>query len=430
MTRYLLAAEGGIIPLAGDEDGPLVAVLPGTDIALHRVRLSATAERARRQEAEALAETLAAAPVSDLHVALGPPEADGSHWIAIADREALAGTIARIGEAGHAPDLLVPAALLLPPAAGDAPATATLGDLTLLRAADWAGAVEPALAAELGAPGPHPPFVPVAPPGFELRQGRLARREAFWKPRWFRSSAAALVLLGLALAAVPPLASRLTARLEAETLDRATLEIAARALGTPMADPAEAAEALAKAAGPPLLSPRLAALLAALEPAPGASLASLTLKGGTLEARLEGPADAINRVAQALAAPPASARQEGDRLLFAPGSSGGLAAPDAGAGAAAARFAAVRAAAPRAAARRAALAAGPATLLARQLAGIGLPEVRPETVGAGARAVLPAVKASLLLPLLGRLEAEGLRITGLAIARNPDPSLAVTLEVG
>jgi hypothetical protein len=425
MSQFLLATADGLVPLAGDpESKPRIAVVPTADIVLHRIRLAGGTERARRSEAQALAETLAAAPAADLHVALGPPDADGSCWMALADRDALMAQLDRMTTGGLEPDLVVPAALLLPPAEAEGPASAALGDLTLLRAADWAGAVEPDLAARLGAPGPHAPFVPIeGAPLFDLRQGQLAKSRPFWSERWFQWSAGALLALGLVLAAVPPLAGNLRATFEAEAQDAATMEMASRALGKQQADPVAAARAVTVAAGPPPVSPRVAALLAALEPVAGASLAELSLVDGPLEARLDGSAEAVNKVAQTLSSGSFRVQQEGEVIRIA-ATTGGVGTD------ARSRFEAVRAAAPVAARRRAAEAAKPQTVLQRHLASAGLTEARAEPAGAGARVALPAVKAQLLLPLLGRIEADGLRITGLSMVRNADPSLAVTLDVG
>jgi hypothetical protein len=427
MSQFLLATADGLVPLKDDgEEGPRIAVLPAADVVLHRIRLAGTSVRERRAEAEALAETLSATPASDLHVALGPNEEDGSCWMALADRTSLAEQLKRLEAETPSPDLVVPAVLLVPPggAGMERPASANLGDLTLVRSADWAGAMEPALAAHLGATGPHLPFVPGAVTGlFDLRQGRLAVSRPFWTERWFQWGAGLMLLLGLLLASVPPVAGKLRERFETEALDAATVEMASRALGRSQPDAVAAERAVRVGASPPPVAPRLAALLAALEPRADASLAALALEGDQIAIGLDGSAQAINAVARTLSSGPYPARQDGDMIRMG-------AAASAEARDARSRFEAVRVAAPLAARRRAASAAKPAVALQAHLASAGLTDARAEPAGAGARVLLPAVRAQLLLPLLGRIESDGLRVTGLSVKRNADPSLAVVLEVG
>ena len=84
MKLVLETADG--VRALGDGEGDsdvLTAVLPGDDIALHRVQLIETGAADRLEEARMRAVDLAARPVEDLHVAVGPADMDGASWIAM-----------------------------------------------------------------------------------------------------------------------------------------------------------------------------------------------------------------------------------------------------------------------------------------------------------------------------------------------------------
>ena len=147
--RWLLESADGITGLgtasgAAAENAPVVAVIPGADVALHRLLLVETSAARRLEEARMRAVDLAAAPVDDLHVAVGEPDADGASWIALVDRTAMVAHVDAFTAAGAPPRHMVPAAMLLPEDGG-----ALLEGLLLFRNAEIAGAVEPALAAHL-----------------------------------------------------------------------------------------------------------------------------------------------------------------------------------------------------------------------------------------------------------------------------------------
>ena len=82
----LLATEDGVRPLGdagADPSGATVAVIPGDDVALHHLTLAETDTRARLAEARMRATDLSAQPIEDLHVAVGPADADGASWVAV-----------------------------------------------------------------------------------------------------------------------------------------------------------------------------------------------------------------------------------------------------------------------------------------------------------------------------------------------------------
>lgn len=422
---------------------PLLARPAGADpatafmadgVVVHRVRLAATTGRARAAEARALAAELAATPADQLHLALGPVAPDGEAWLAIADPAAVEAALAA---AAPPPARLVPAALLLPPPPPGSASAARLGDLLLLRTAETAATLDPALARailpEAAAP-PAPDFdsLPLDDPGLDLLVGRFAPRRPFWQAKGFRPATLVLAALALLLALVPPVAERLRSAAAARLADEATIAIAARVAGQPFADAEAAAAAVARLArerGSAEVTPRLAALMAALEPVAGARLEALAWAPATgLAATLAGDAAAINAVAARLATAPFATSQEGDTLR--------LAAPrppaSAGASPAEARLATVRATAERLAGRQPRAAGPAAPQLAALLAGAGLPDPAVGTTGSGtARVTLPAIRAAVLLPLLARIEAAGLGIQSLSIraAPGPAPACAAELEV-
>ncbi|WP_448585953.1 type II secretion system protein GspL [Thermaurantiacus sp.] len=433
MTRLLMATPDGLVALGGTAEGPAVGVIPGDDVALHRVRLEGTRAKARRAEAAALAAERAASPLEDLHVALGPTDADGGAWLGIVARERMEAHLDRFRAAGIEPEALVPAPLLLPPPDDGRPSAARLPPAVLVRGPTFAGALEEELAETLGAdPAAAPPFLEGAfelagPPALDLLQGPYAPRPAWWRARWFRLPAVLLLVSAAVLMAVPPILERVRAGVQARALDLATITLAERVLGTrPQTAEAAAAALVAARARLPesTIGERLAALLAELEPVAAARIESLEVTGDTLIVRLGGPPEAVNAVAARVARGPFLSRQAGDEIRI-----GARKAPPATLSPAAARLArAERDAAAVVRARR----AGPDSAtdrLARALGDAGL--AAPVVAGPGGRAsvAIPAVRPGVLLPILARLEAEGLVIVALAAQPNPDPSLNVSLEV-
>ena len=407
--------------------GPVTGFL-ADGVVVHRVHLAATSRRAQEAEARALAADLAATPADDTHIALGPVGPDGEAWLAIADpaviEDALAATT-------PPPERLVPAALALPAPAPGATSAARFGELILLRDDTCAATLEQGLADGFApATAPELDSLPLADPGLDLLQGRFAPKLPFWKARGFRPAAAILTTLAILFALVPPVAGRIRSAAAARLADEATMAIAARVTGQPFTEAEAAAAAITRLAatrGIAEVTPRLAALMAALEPEQTVRVARLAWAADkVLVATLAGDAAAINRVAESLATGPFAATQQGDVLrLAAP-----RAAAAAGASPAETRLAETRRLA-EALAGRPAPAFGPAhARLTRLLAEAGLPDPAVETTAAGtARVELPAMRAAILLPLLARLEADGLAIAQLDLRRNADPSLRVELEV-
>ncbi|APX65465.1 type II secretion system protein GspL [Sphingomonas sp. gentR] len=179
-----VAAAGEGLPQG---DGDVVAVAPADAVSLHWAEIPARSTAQAAAAARLLAAEVSAAPMDELHVAVGEDEA-GSRPIGIVNRGAMAGWLARLGAAGVDPVAVVPAPLLLPrPEEGY-----VRGDLAgqgVVRGRASGFADEPgfteivtgdapldelddaAVAAALGAVA--------AAPALDLRQGPFARRRGF-----------------------------------------------------------------------------------------------------------------------------------------------------------------------------------------------------------------------------------------------------------
>jgi general secretion pathway protein L len=439
MSRILLAGPDGPVTLA-DRGGPTVVALPGDDIALHRITLGQAGRRARSDELAMKVADLAAGDPAALHVATSAPDADGAVWVAVMAQERMEEALATVAAAGIEADALVPAALLLPePEAGELVAAAS-EPLVLLRGTELAAAVEPELVPHLAegarVPMPRPlaELLRATPPGsiplLDLRQGRFAPPVRWWTSRRWQAAAALLLFLALLLACVPLLLSSVREQRITDAYDQGTVALAARTLERPFGSAAEAAAALALArrtAEGSGIAPRLSFATARLESLPAARLDTIDQpEAGPLTLGLAGPADAINQAAAMLAEGPFESSQEGTRVtLGAPRRPPPGAATPPGAIEAEARFVAARADAGFLAmsAARPVRAAPLGERIGQRLEAAGLAEVPEAEADGGLLLIIPAVRSRVLLPLLADLEADGIRLSGLAIRRNPDETL-------
>lgn len=111
-----VVARGAGWPVA---DAPVIAVVPGESVVLHWVELPPLAPAQALAAARLLAVDVSAAPLDQLHVALGTVEADGRRPLALVDRAMMAEWLTRLALAGINNVALVPLPLLLPlPAEG------------------------------------------------------------------------------------------------------------------------------------------------------------------------------------------------------------------------------------------------------------------------------------------------------------------------
>ncbi|WP_314376408.1 type II secretion system protein GspL, partial [Sphingomonas paucimobilis] len=179
-----VAAAGEGLPQG---DGEVIAVAPADAVSLHWAEIPARSTAQAAAAARLMAAEVSAAPMDELHVAVGEEDA-GSRPIGIVNRGAMAGWLARLGAAGVDPVAVVPAPLLLPrPDEGY-----VRGDLAgqgVVRGRSSGFADEPGFTeivtgeeplADLDADGIEAALGAVAAaPALDLRQGPFARRRGF-----------------------------------------------------------------------------------------------------------------------------------------------------------------------------------------------------------------------------------------------------------
>ncbi len=179
-----IAASGEGLPQG---DGEVIAVAPADAVSLHWADIPARSTAQAAAAARLLAAEVSAAPMDELHVAVGEDE-DGGRPIGIVNRGAMAGWLAQLGAAGVDPVAVVPAPLLLPrPDEGY-----VRGDLAgqgVVRGRSSGFADEPGFTeivtgeaplADLDADGIEAALgVVAAVPALDLRQGPFARRRGF-----------------------------------------------------------------------------------------------------------------------------------------------------------------------------------------------------------------------------------------------------------
>lgn len=437
--NLLLATEDGVLtlgePVAG-EGGATVVVIPGDDMALHRLTLLETDGRARLAEARMRATDLSAQPIEDVHVALGPADADGASWVGLIARDRMTGHLAHLKAAGADPSHIVPAALLLEPAAAT-PSMARFGDRVLLRTNEIAGLVEPSLASALTGSSQLGRFLQLAefapsqapdPLPLDLLQGDYAPRSRWWADRRFQLAAALLGLVVVALLLAPALIQRARTAAAVAVLDRSVVELASQTLGKAPENAEAGAKALAaarRAADGGALGARLSYVTAILETVPGARLENASLQpDGSLLLALGGPADAINLIGQRMAGGAFAATASGPTLKVGDRVAGRFTSDSPLAQSmlrmVTARQDAALAGAARARGTRMSAEAVRAALVA---AGLSQP-------GAAATPILvPSARATVLLPLLSDLEMKGARFTSAKISRNADQTISATLGV-
>lgn len=179
--------EGEGVPPAADE---VVAVAPADAVALHWADLPSRSAAQAAAAARLLAAEASAAPVTDLHVAVGEPEdrdgAPSDRSIGVVGAEAMRHWLARLAELGIDPVAVVPAPMLVPaPAEGFA--RAELGGEGVVRG-PASGFADEARITELLTGGSAPVTLgrgeiaaALADPKIwlDLRQGAFARRRKF-----------------------------------------------------------------------------------------------------------------------------------------------------------------------------------------------------------------------------------------------------------
>lgn len=219
----------------------IAAIVPGDAVTLHWLDLPPGLAPAQAAAAARLAAAdYSAQPLSDMHVAVGPPEGEsGPRCIAIAASDSVAEWIERSRSAGFDPDLVVPETLLLAPPA-DGFARHERGPLSLYRAAADAFAIEPELAAPLLAGRPVADLdgeafedglaASLDRPPVNLRQGAFARRRDWAVDRRLVRRLALLALAILLVTLFIQFAAILRYTLAADALESEARRVAAAAL--------------------------------------------------------------------------------------------------------------------------------------------------------------------------------------------------------
>lgn len=182
-------ASGEGVP--GDEE-PVVAVAPADAVTLHWAELPQRSLAQATAAARLLAAEASAQPVGELHVAVGPAEADGSP-IGVVGAGDMAGWLASLQRLGVDPIAVVPAPLLLP-RPDEGYLRADLAGRGVVRGRT-SGFADEARLTEL-VTGENPPVqlgrealdaalaAAATSPALDLRQGPFARRRRFavdWK---------------------------------------------------------------------------------------------------------------------------------------------------------------------------------------------------------------------------------------------------------
>ena len=282
------------------QEWTFVAAAPATAVVLHRIELPAVTAAQSLAAARLIAADVIAGPIEHAHVVVDDGTDEGAtRTLAIVDREAMAGWLARLAVHDVDPHWLVPLPLLLP-----APEEGSLivgrRGVDLVRTPEIAYGLDPDLAGILPPPSPvrrlaEPEGLDLIgagalDPALNLRQGpfRRARRMPFDRKRVRRLAWFAVASLVVALAV--PLAEAGRYAFIADRLEQRAEVEARRALprGTPPGD--AVVQLRARVAGGGFLM-EVAGLFTAMQATPATRLRSLSYAGdGALNAVLDGSA--------------------------------------------------------------------------------------------------------------------------------------------
>lgn len=305
--------EGEGVPDAPD----LVAVAPADAVALHWAELPTRSAAQATAAARLLAAEASAAPVTDLHVAVGAIEGDEEgapeRPFGVVGLGAMRGWLAELARVGVDPVAIVPAPMLLPaPAKGYA--RAELGGEGVVRG-PAAGFADDGLLTELLTGGAAPAAVAPAElraalarpvPSLDLRQGAFARRRRLavdWRLlrrlAWY---AGAILIVTIAISLV-----RVTRYdLGADALEAQADALARQGLprGSTVTEPSrQLDERLVGLRGPGQgFTATAAAAFAALQAVPGSELTALTFEtDGGLRLRVTAATEAdVNDLKRAI----------------------------------------------------------------------------------------------------------------------------------
>lgn len=294
--RWMRFGDGGVLARGagmpdGDPDawGAIVAVVPAEAVTLHWAELPARSPAQGLAAARLLAAEASAAPVGELHVAIGDPEDDTAERpIGVVGAGEMTGWLARLAREGIDPTAVVPAPMLLPrPEAGYV--RAELAGRGVVRGRT-SGFADEARLTEI-VTGDDPPVQldraaldaalgeAARAPALDLRQGPFARRRRVtidW-PLVRRLAVLALAILGVTLAI--SLVKLAKYSFAADAAEQRADALAATGLprGETITDPdRQLAERLVRTQGPGLgFTTTAAAAYAAIRAVPGTELTAL-----------------------------------------------------------------------------------------------------------------------------------------------------------
>jgi general secretion pathway protein L len=306
-------ADGGDASAAPPpaEGMQVVAIAPAQAVTLHWVALPDLAPAQARAAASLLAAETSTGPLGALHVALSSADSDGRRTMALVDRGRMAGWLARLNALGLDPDMMAPAALLLP-APDDGFIRGAIGGRRVVRGIDSAFAEDDVIAPMIlagavvaeAADEPLDRAVDHCP--VDLRQGQFARVRRFgvdWKlvrRLAVLAGIAALLLLATSIVRIAhySLAADAAER-RAEALAQQALPPGVRS-GDPVASMASRLAGLQGAGGG--FSALAGGVLGALQTAPNVDLAQMNYgEDGSLRIVIAGPdAPALSVAANAI----------------------------------------------------------------------------------------------------------------------------------
>lgn len=290
--RWMRFGDGGLLARGHgvpDGDDAIVAVVPADSVTLHWAELPARSPAQGLAAARLLAAEASAAPVGELHVAVGEPEDGGAERpIGVVGAGAMAGWLATLAQAGIDPTAMIPAPMLLPrPDAGYV--RAEVAGRGVVRGRTSGFADEERLTEMVT--GDDPPVQldrtaldaaldeAARAPALDLRQGLFARRRRVTID-WAlirRLAVLALAILGVTLAI--SLVRLAKYSLAADAAEQRADALAATGLprGETINDPdRQLAERLGRARGPGLgFTTTAAAAYAATRAVPGTELKAL-----------------------------------------------------------------------------------------------------------------------------------------------------------
>lgn len=318
--RWLRLDDGNIIArgegLPATPEGPVTAIVPAEDVTLHWAELPRRSMPQTLAAARALIAEASAAPIADLHVAVGDEGSD-ARPVAVVAMTRMQGWLDALGEHGFDPEVMIPAPMLVPrPDAGFV--IADLGGERVVRGAACGFADAPELTAAITAEAAPVTLstaeleaaivAAVAQPPLNLRQGGFARRERVALDRRRIRRAAWLAVAAVVLALVVPILGIIRYTLATQTLE-ARADAAARAGLAPGASGVDTTgqldARLARLRGPGRGFTQTAAIaFDAVRAVPGVEARSIAFDTrGVLKLVLSAPSDAAAReVAQRIEA--------------------------------------------------------------------------------------------------------------------------------